>query len=300
MRLYLSNMYLFAKIFRNFARRQILKPTPLPKPKSANFTELLQDKRFLKGIGVRHFPLGLGEIPNSLAEVYGEDGEFLGDKTVSEARTLAEKLKIDIVLAQQSPLQIHITNFQQSVLKKIRLAQNKLARRTIKQATRTVKIKNNISPNDLKGKLIKIQALMEEFWKITILIEFTEYSQSQIDKSRVLALNIKQLLEVEADSYKFTLEQEDGKVFLAAEPDMAREKILNELIKNMDIFSSAGSINEYKTAQNKLEGYQIGAESGEDDVEPTEKEHIAYIEQMGIELDKNAPNWSDNLTEVKP
>ena len=182
------------KLFRNFARQQIIKPKPVIL-KNIQFDDLLKDKVFLNSIGVNVFPLSNEANWTNKVEVYDEDGKFIGQKQISEAKSFANKLNLDLILMEENPPVLQLADFPKFVLKKIRIAQNQLARRSYKENARTIAIKNNITYNDLNGKLVKITHLMNEFWKIAIRVELIEESNIELDKSKIFAMSIKKMLE---------------------------------------------------------------------------------------------------------
>lgn len=275
----------FFQVFRSFARQQVLKPKAFEK-KKVNFSEILKDKNFLTSIGITHFPIKTSDNLTGSGEFYSEYGELIGVKSVTEALEYTQQLKLDLILIRPSPLALQITDFTKDVIRNIRIAQTQLARRSLKQPVRIIKIRNSISINDLNGKVRKIEELMEKFWKILVQVEIDEKSKTQTDKSRLLTLRVKNSLDLVKSAYQVTIEETAENMCILLEPDANREKILNKIVQDEEIFKNAEALGEYQRIHSTLEMYANSKVPVEEPDYLSDSEEEALMEERTQQLDE--------------
>jgi translation initiation factor IF-3 len=291
-------------ILRNFAR-QSSKPQSFKIHKKIDFEQLLIDKEFLRSIDVKVFPHTEISDLNLEAMLYDEKGNFIGQKKTSEAEELAKKMELDLMVYENDPSILQIGNFKKLVLTKVRILKNKMTRRLVKQSYRTISIRNNIAFHDLDGKLLRVKEFMEDYWNILIRIEPTETSSNQLDRSNLMALNIKKILETTPYGYTIAIKKDEKEVFIQLGPNEKREKILNSIAQDEDLFNDAQAFYQYERVKNSSEQYKLNLNK-----EPTQPEEIdteAYLYELAqnieFQIEKlkgSERNHNKVLKEVEP
>ena len=103
----------FSKAVRNFAR-QVKKPEAAEK---RDYESLVKNKEFLQMIGIAGPPISQNAKFENKFVLYSETGKEMGVKTLQEAFSIANSLKLDLVFVEEDSSAVQMMNFHKVVLK---------------------------------------------------------------------------------------------------------------------------------------------------------------------------------------
>lgn len=220
------------------------------------FERVLKNKEFLLSIGIKNFPIEQETDDRINFEVIDSDGFFIGNKTFKEAKELVNEENPDLVLVDVDPPAVQMSNFKRMVLRKIRVAQAKTYRKHFKEEFRTVVIRNTIKPQDLANKMIKVVDFVRQYSNITIQIPFDVDDYVDMDRAKVLAKDIEKHLKKEIPGGVIKVENDEDCVTVSIEPDTEREKIIENICNQKELFKSNGVKLEYTKLKNTFDRYK--------------------------------------------
>ena len=220
------------------------------------FERVLKNKEFLISIGIKNFPIEEEVDPRINFEVLDAEGFMIGSKTLREAKELASDENPDLLLVDNDPPVVQVSNFKQMVLKKIRVAQAKTYRKHFKEEFRTVVIRNTIKPQDLAMKMIKIADFVKQYSNITIQIPYEEDDYIDMDRAKILAKDIEKILKKEFPTGTIRVENDEDCITVSIEPEGEREKIIENICNQKELFKSNGVKLEYKKLKKTLDRYK--------------------------------------------
>lgn len=240
---------------RKFARsvKPITRPTL---KKKFTLDDIKSNHSFLQSIGIKYFPINSNEKLEGQVEVYDESGDFIWENTYEYTKSFASKEKLDILLVSNNPPMVQLTDYTSLIMKSIRLAQNKQARDTMKNTFRSMTFRNTIKSYDIKLKMQKVEELMKKSMKIIIIIESQQPCLIELEKSRLIAYDLKKLIKEIEPSYKCDFEETENNVIIKLSPDNERENMLNAIAADASIFDNGDAKREYKKLHKNLEQYK--------------------------------------------
>jgi translation initiation factor IF-3 len=242
-------------LFRSFARG-LKKSNPIPHQEKFSFEDVIKDTDFLLSIGIKHFPISTKTDPSVKFSILSEEGYNLGIKSLKEAMSLTSKDTPDLLLLETDPPLLQLNHFKKIILKKTRVAHGKYLRKHIKEEIRSIKIKNSIKSQDIALKMIKIEDFIEDSKNLLIEIPFDSDSLTDFDRAKVLANDTSNYLKNKFPEGTCQVLEYEEKMTVAFEPCSRRERLIESICRNEELFKSLGMEFEYQKIKNTFNRYK--------------------------------------------
>lgn len=260
-------------IIRSFARRTQGAQKINWKP-SLDIEEYLNNKEFLTSIGIKSFPIDDSYKPNDLFFIQDQEGKYLGNQSLADAKKLAEGQALDLLLLQTDPPLLKLENFKRLVLKKVRIAQSKNIRKNIKEEFREISIRNTIKSHDLDLKLSRIENFIRTYDKIIIKIPADIQSKIEYDRAKILSKDVQNYFISKFPDGECEIDKEDDGISILFSPSMERDRTIEAISGNKELYAEAGMKNEYKKIKAKLRRYKNTYDPEAEQKKKAEEEYL--------------------------
>ncbi|CAG9312745.1 unnamed protein product [Blepharisma stoltei] len=182
--------------------------------------------------------------------------------TLSEAKLLAQEQMLDVVLVTENPPTVKLMNYSKLLLKTLSTQHTSDAKKDINNEFKAFKFDNtNITSHDLSRKIARIEKTLDEGFKVSIEIVIPGDTEAEIDRCQVLAENICVKIKEEMSDKirsinKVENEDENIKIYIIPQVDMAKKKEVEEIVKDKEIYQNTGNGEYQKRALNKIKTYE--------------------------------------------